>query len=902
MKTSWQKNHLENYSIYINEIIKKNTDFLVPVGRKSCKLFSSIDKLFQKGKKRVFYIDYFKYSQIDLKDKSVAIFDDAVNRTSKLWEYRDYFLSQGIPQKHIYTHAFVGHEQLLNNPTKKCDQEANIFSYVSSANYKQYLISQSNYILQSGSSPDINHLILEIEIPQTNGTMAKKLWEYIPKMGYRYHLKTIGDIKRFGLHIENLCDLQDVSKKIGLTIEPDFVQKFRFLFNSNLNVLTLTPICFPKLYTNSSDICTIGDRIQENYDFYLPCLNRARHKIDKYCYLSVCLFLNSLLVTKFLSHIKEQNPNLYSLFRNIKIKQSDIIRFLGENVGNKVISTTKDYIKYNHLNNKERLKVLRNQNDLSFAEIPFYRNNVFKAIKNLRIEYDEAVKKNNDNPINVHVTKSSNYFLNFGRGIHPLILTEVLDEYCDLGVLVPSTKFYPKLGCWRRTYRTGEDPHDLLAWERSKRIVALAIQNLGKSNVKSMYLEKAIANFAFDFPSHLELYSENYKELHCIHPTPSYWGTQNLISLHTDNIKFPLNPVNLESQKLELWNDFSEFFEFNTNPKGFSSEIIITDLPDWFGDHRFIKDYFRFIHELKNKFNRVDPINSLSLCRNKELFNIHIFYNLYKWLTDKAFNGFLKKYRNGNISSKELLFAYQMVASADQKIKCLKLFPKVVQECHTLSTERPDLYGDIWSLIQSNINESDIDYFKNQEITRIIKVINALKAVDGIVRAKLNLIQQHKVSHTLENINKFAQDELDDINIEINVNKLINTDYSHSDLFIIFENIYHGIKTIINKLPKPKKYDEIVKQVSNSHILAFSDKIKFILPEVEAILSKKIRNCIKYSEDELGLTNPSIFYQKNVRNNNNQYVIKIIDDLQNKYAFKINLDDNNPIGNVTKLL
>lgn len=893
MKTIWENRYLNLYKKFIREVIDFNPDLIVPVARKSCKLFNSVEDLFREVKDRIYYLDHFKFTNKKISNKKIAIIDDAVNRTSKLFEYRDYFINQGVPNNYIRTYAFIGHQQLMNNPALKCDKNAIISNFVSPAHYKEYLINQSDHLLFRGSYPDIDHLTLEFKLSKVRRSQLKQLWDHIPKLGYRYHLDTVGGIKRFGLHCDNLCDLSEFASMFNLSIEPDFVQKIRFTFKKNSKRIVCTPMIFPKFFTKKNEICSIGKSVKNKMHFELPCAFRGQHKLDKYCYLSLCLFLNSLLMKKFIFSITNDHPDMSIFFNSLKVHRFDMVRYLGETIGHKVSDNVERFVKCD-ITPMERLlqKVNSPKIKSSISNIQFSRKNVPYAIQNLRLEYKNAVKENNNNPINVKITKPIEYFLQFNDGIHPLIFTEVLDEYCDLGVIVPSTEFFNKSSCWRRTYRTGEDTHDEYAWERSKRILPLAIRTLNQSGVKRMYLEKVMANYCHDFPYHSENYSPYYPEFHCFLPKPSYWGTQTFIMHPVSKQTIALAPLNLSNNTKTMWNDFSTFYKYNSQTNEFISESPLRDLSEYVGNHRIQRDYFLFLKTLKESTGTVDSLNSLSLCRNKDWFYAHIIYNLYRWTQTGSFGSFLKELEQDKIETKYLNFAGSMVESALQKLDCLIRFPNLIIECENIASENPELFNDIWyQLIKPNIVEDDRHFARHPRVQQIFEIINGIKALDGITRIKLKLVNPSKLSKTMEKVDSLAQNEFNVLGIKIDISSFLKSIQNNKEICSILKNVYNSIISKISELSKPIDQNDLENIHNKSNILRMND---YISTTIQSPTKRKRKNiiafCIKKTKEDSGFIHPKLHGENHIEDG--ILTLKIIDDYQRLVVISIDIREN----------
>jgi hypothetical protein len=691
--------------------------------------------------------------------------------------------------------------------------------------------------------------VLEAEIPAIKSSDIEQLWDFLAQYGYRYRLEPIQGVERFGIHSPSFFSLSNVVSNLSLSVEHDFVEKIRFVFLEKEQKLLCVPMIFPKLVVNGGS-CNLA--LYKDLPFTLPCQNRAEHPIDKLCYLSICLLINSFLARKFLLTLKKSSPQLYSFFEKIRIKKSDLIRYLGEKIGIDISTQIEEFIKKSSpLDNI--IASDKTCPDVFLSPHPFSRKNLPIILQHLREGYENAIKEHNDDPVGVKYAKPVEYLLEMG--IHPLMFTEVLDELCDFGVIVPITAYLKEEKCWRRIYRTGEGPHDTLPWVRSQWILPLAIQTLDLNGVERMYLEKAMANFVYDFPSYTEESMKNYLELHCFVTKPSYWGAQVFIVHPMSHETLPLSPMGLKSDVLDKWKDFAVYFDYDREKKKFVSWLPLKGISQVI-NQRLVRDYFRFMAQLKEKSGKVDALNTLSLCRNKDWFYLHLMYNIYRW-SRSSYSDFLKGLCKGEIRKKSLDFAETMAVSAEEKLKNARKFPSILEKCKHIVESDPISFEDVWnSYIRPNIkNEPLLD---NLYIANASKVIKAMRTLDGITRLKLNLVSSSKRKETEKKVFTSGPQELHDIGVDVDIIGFLNGTHNYSEVYNFLHPIYQRIIRKIGELPKPKNERDLIENWRESAIRRAFDFLNVILPPEDRITKALIDECIKKAEEQFKMVSPTV--------------------------------------------
>ena len=857
--TIWERRYGDMYGEFIKTIIDWNPDFIVPVARKSCKLFISLESLFEEIKNRIYYKEYFEFVKVNLDGKKIAIVDDAVRTTSTLKKYRDFFVERGVSEKNIRTYGFIGRDQLQNDPLRKYDKNAIIPYFASPVAYKEYLTHQSNHLILKTAYQDIDHLVLQTEVAGISSRDIEEIWDFLAQWGYRYRLESIQGIERFGIHCPSFFSLSSIISDLNLPIEHDFVEKIRFVFLEKERKLLCVPMIFPKLSVINGDLCKLAS-IAFKLPFKLPCQNRGSHPIDELCYLSICLLINSFLARKFLFALRESSPRLYHLFENIGVKRSGLTRYLGEDIGEDISSQIKRFIK------KESLpldSITVSDSDacshVSSSSLPFSRKNVPIILRHLRNGYENAVKMNDNDLMGVkYYTKPVKDLLEMDEGIHPLMFTEVLDELCDLGVIVPVTEYNNEEKCWRRTYRTGEDPHDTLPWERSQWILPLAIQTLATVGVQRMYLEKTMANFCYDFPLYTEQSMKNRPENHSFITKPSYFGAQVFVIHPMSHEMLPLSPEKLKGDVLDKWKEFAIYFGFDRPTKKFVSLSSLKGITQILSPG-VIRDYFKFMAQLKEKFGRVDALNTLAFCRSNGWFYLHLMYNINRWKWSGSYGDFLRKLSGGEIRKDFLNFAGQMASSADQKINNSKDFPFILEKCKQIADNDPASFEDIWyHCIKPNVRDIDYPLLEIPCIKLASDIVGAMRTLDGITRLKLDILSSSKKARTEEKVLNLGPQEFHNIGISTDIACFLKGTHSQQEIYRTLSLIHEQIVEKIKELPEPKNEKDLTQEIVESGKRRLINYSNLILPSEERIIEELIDECLRLAVEQWKMEQPLI--------------------------------------------
>lgn len=212
----------------------------------------------------------------------------------------------------------------------------------------------------------------------------------------------------------------------------------------------------------------------------------------------------------------------------------------------------------------------------------------------------------------------------FERFHDKISLSEYIDYYCDLGVLVPETIFQQNRIL--RAFRTGE-PNSDYNWQRTQILIPIAIEQLRRSlkpkggSVDPMVLNKLLSNFVYDYPS------DQHHELHCLIGEPYTFGT--LVRTYHHHRAYS-RPSIYKAEKI------SPYYRFDGKHKKFTAintPEIAQKIKYLFDERQEIPfseiiTYFKLLSSICAFYKRVDVLNMLSICREENYFYSHILYNI----------------------------------------------------------------------------------------------------------------------------------------------------------------------------------------------------------------------------------------------------------------------------------
>jgi hypothetical protein len=678
---NWEDKYGSEFKHFLDEVFRCDPHYIVPVTRKSAKLFRSVE-LGSRILKKIFYRQYFDYMKIPVKGKTIAVVDNTVEEATTLKEYREFFESRGAGE--VKTFAFVGHENLGKGKKLPLDRKMEKpRKMLTEAAYREYLLIESNYLITQGFEQDINHLILEINL-NVNGAdfqeIAQNIYEVLKKEGFTYLVSPFFDdpirisidsprffLKYSNFHFNN-------SFFIG-------INKVRFHMGSNHPMLCV-PMVFPRV-----NLLEMEEFAGLNFPFKIPLKEVASRNglfAEKLYYCSVSLLLSAELGRTLLHFLRGNSINNYPLnFENISVNTVDFQRYFGNNLGNRIASSIKKFIGKEEFNlNEDSKKVLEKVLDYDKEKKThgsFSKKEANTIIEHLREEYEKRKRRKEK-------TKGVHYYLSLPEmkkisGCSYFNLTQMIDSACDLGILVPDIR---KTNQWlERVWRTGETKQ--LAWDRTIRLIPFAIEvmstKLGdpQHRIGKTLLNKALVNFAWDYPSF-------ERQIHSLEREPGMFGPVSVVNndsklegkMGIQNHKYIGNRYFLKKgetkkkyfySKEDSLDDFLEFLDNNT--------VTLT--------YNDIHAYFSLLTEIYSAFRKkgrgnVDILTSLAICRDFDRFLDQIHYHFRIW--NQHFRVFLEDL--GMSSKKESLYDLEKCrTSAKQgfkKVRMYEMFEKMVMK------------------------------------------------------------------------------------------------------------------------------------------------------------------------------------------------------------------------------
>ncbi len=617
--------HFEDFPAFLGSILAWSPHYIVPVAKKACKLLKTVPDIeaFQRNPDLIKYRNYFRLSNVSVRNQRIAVVDDATQHTSTLQEYRRYFENLGAT---VRTFSFVGHEAVVQGRRWKEDALAEISKSLPEPVYQEYILQQSYHLLKSGNHFDLDHLIFEA--PMTSSEYEHFLRAVKPfgllLFVEDYFLKST--TRRFSL--DDVAFFNDVAylkhKSIGL----GSLRKLKFSYSPDEKKLFFSPLVFP---TWDFRNCDIGSLLFQNVPFTLPydvpdSVDKANQgsllRIYYNIYFSYAISLakaflqEEILNPQARPQIVLRHNDLDALLGTAKAEKlsKDIRRFLGE----------ASRYEYQSLVGRA-VSPSRSSRYSEFGEV----------IDDLKRGYAKRLSRKRSR-VGVH------YYLPYERLFRQFsnkaALSEGLDYYCDFGIVVPETVIDSSRGQILRACRAGEPSPDY-SWRRTQVLIPLAIGQfaavIGKgTTVSATVLTKLLANFAFDYPSDL------YHELHCLIGEPDRYGT--LVRAYHPH-RAPSKPSLYDTARI------SEFYHWNKEQKTFSvknHKRLVAQAQEVFDERQEVPyseivTYFRFLAKVYRIFNKrdalkrpVDILNTLAICREENYFFSHVLFNIRSSMED----------------------------------------------------------------------------------------------------------------------------------------------------------------------------------------------------------------------------------------------------------------------------
>ena len=626
----WKGTYGEKLRSFLKEISDWNPDYIIPVGRKCAKLFRTVD-LPNNFYERVYYKEYFDFLEVPPTNKKIAIIDDSVRHGSALRHYREHFMQKNLTE--IRTFAFVGHMGLKDGTHIAYEPKMRIKIFLSEPAYQDYLMEQAEFLLNEGFYQDVHHLVLEIDLGPAKDGLGNELFACLEKTGYTYPIPPFRTMPmRFSV-VEPYFFLKFSSLHPKGTFF-EGINKLRFHIAESGRII-FVPMVLPRL--RNEEECAISEW---ETPFKLPCQiirSAKNHDMDKLCYWSSSLLLSAELGRTFLLFLKskyEELPEFVNVLDQIEVRQIDFVRYLGENIAKHLASGIKQFLLLPEYKPPRKLMAKLDATLHKKKDVPLRTQTRWaeaSILDHLRMGYDKKVETAGTH-VGVHFSLPLDALEKIGNA-HPILLMEMLDSFCDVGILVPVID--PSEHPLERRWRTGEPDYDI-DWKRNSFLIPLAIRTaadeLGKNEVGAMLLMKVLANFAYDYPKRLP-----FCRFHCLKRDPYIDGT--LVKIHHPiRAKIPVSIYNFRNAGNRY-----EYKKAEETARGYFSTTtsVLDDLlfnKLFANDQRIPVDeiiaYFSFLSNLTQKFGKVDVLTALSICRSRDTFLEHLYENLRLWTKD----------------------------------------------------------------------------------------------------------------------------------------------------------------------------------------------------------------------------------------------------------------------------
>lgn len=912
MNTKWEKFYLSKYRDFIELILESKPNYIIPIGRKSGKLFDSVMEFLKNEDTKIRYIDYFRLRKPNLDGKRICIVDDSVRTGRSLFTYRNILINElGVNPNNILTFGFIGCNLSVDQILSDKGFKPNIYENQSIAAYYEYLSIQAEHLIIKGSQPDAEYMVIEVEIEVIVNEIIDPFINYLSRFGYIYQLENIYDVDRYGFFCDEIFNTNYILKNINLNIERDFIEKTRFTFLKDKGILYTIPMIFPKIFFEKSH-CSLESKIEFDLPFKLPCSLIGEHEYGKICYYSLSLFLSALLARRLILLLREWEPGSKKYKNKITIKKKDLIRYLGDDIGYSFCEDIQKFINCDYSPLDE--KIIKNPTidniDKSLLHKPIDRNSVPEIIDYLKEGYKEKIETEIQNKGIIEFAKPADALMNIGNGINPFIFSEVISEYCDKGVLVPLTRLEKENECWRRLYRTGEAASDN-SWARTKYIIPIAIQEIGENNsIHKMILEKSLTNFIFDYSRNYSKH-DDFSELHCLEEEESRWGPQTYAFHDRTKQRIPLDPSGLrkDRKRLEIWKDLSEFFSYSDEKKVYCIKKDLDKIENYFDKNCIVRleqiiDYFRLLKvfhneskslildvdnyfsndETVNTSSNIDIVHSLAICRNINCFQRYLLKSIYFWRSDCSnFLVALKDDKKDNME-KHLKNVGSSCKSTRDKIYYLKNFSRTIFLCHEIINKYSE-YEYIWEKINNNISIFDeISYEEYRIPTELYEISKLINFHFDLIFALLNLSSGEKKKKLFKRLDDTEDSTYQEIGIDPSI-KLNRYQISDGiEIFNVLNNSFKILSSLINEFdPKSLliKDNNFQKELIKLFGIIFYGKNS-------NDDNRKIADQI-FSESKLmGLDGPHI-NEKKYLENDNYLLLEVIDSFDMRAKFKIDI-------------
>jgi len=725
----WEELYAESFRQFIKEIEQWKPDYYVPVARKSCKLLKSLN--LPTDSSRIFYRKYFEFNaDLDIQGKKIAVIDDSCHHRATLASHRKFFEEKGAQVK---TFAFAGLNLRASRGEFSYDEKAKVLHGFTRADYNEYLLQQDEFLQIQGIPLDIDHLVLQFELPIDNGqieTLLTRLQNY----GYVYQIDQ-GRLPPFLMKFTLDQPYFDESKYLPIDSELNIegVRKIRFFVNKRLSKLYAIPMIFPAL---SSKFCfphkcpLKKPIICIHKLFNLP--SKSKKISETMCFHCLSLNLSAALAKSFFRVITTEFSPKFNV-DSLIINPLDYQRFFGLSVAEKIIDGTLKFIQSKeevYENAAELITTCRVPQGFIVGACSLKIIYLLRSFLKRQYEKRKAKLKTS---LDVHFSLSFSQILKKYNEMPPWYLSQNLDFLCDHGILTPSIE--QGKGVWLRKYRTGEtDEVFRRKLKRTELIIPFTITTVveqlkpEEQGLRAFFLTKLLANFVLDHKA------KSYDGLHFFEEEPNHFGTDifceeleltggekaKLEDCHLLGDKYYKEEVYFKGKEYRIYkarphwdNKFNDYFE-----DGLKSELLL---------------YFDLLIEIAKRGGELKdistgPLLSLSVNRTPELFLRQIHFNVHSW--HGVFNSLLKMISHTEkLDDNKMIGRIRHLASIkSQPLVKLSLYYNFPNLLKTLDSNflAPLRYKTLYGRIRSSISRERVPKITLDRIEELGKLQNAL--------------------------------------------------------------------------------------------------------------------------------------------------------------------------------
>jgi len=743
---SWDEQHRPKLRIILERIREWNADYIVPVGSKSAKLFRTLGSMEAALFPRVFYRDYFRFKEVPLHGKRIAVVDDVARTCSTLSEYRDFFERKGAK---VRTFAVAGHMDLKDNPSSCYDPLAEIESYVSEPGYQDFLLGEAEYLLEEGFYQDVRHLTLEMLIPSSPSGCKVSLRNALETHGYTYTVPPTDSYPRkWSVMDPDFCSGSPLLRTASGIV--------KIRFHENQGSVICVPMVLPDIRVAAN--CKLSNL---RTPFALPCqtMRNKEHAVDELCYWSVSLLLSAELGRLLLSFLSSHyGYDLYKGAMNLTVRPIDFYRYFGIEEGVRLQKGIEIFLLKKDYEADSALQEYLSDILIPRREDPLRGTLSVKALSKLIDHLREGYRNSCDK---AGTRKGVHYAISMERmeevgGASRLLLTEFLDCLCDLGTLVPVTTVTPQFMV--RTWRSGEFD-EILSWKRTHVLIPLMIdviaEELGfhEHKVNSLLFMKAIANFVYDYPGKAPF----FERMHCLVREP---GTHGTVVKAYHLIRAP-SPVPLYRYE-RLGNRYTvERQAISRTDKGYpmrrrrqvlfaSQQGALNDLSRFYDNSQSIPldeitNYIALLARLAQMTGSTDILTALSICRTPESFYWHVHKNLTLWI--EKFGIFLDHLQypyDEHIRKGPLHRSGEAASAGLKKMALWKQFDQYSKTIEDVSQVRFILPR---SKLLGNLSKER----KLPILNDVLRILTIQRALTGIVLLKLFPTRERRTPREVQN-------------------------------------------------------------------------------------------------------------------------------------------------------